>query len=110
MISARIIARELLPYVVILWATFALLGGALETTQQSDAEGGYAVVGTGMGICAVTLACVAQSAMPRIRSLLRRAFSLSYLRAAFYGPLQPELYRRPLLTPPSLERLQILRI
>jgi peptidoglycan/LPS O-acetylase OafA/YrhL len=96
-----------------LWATFALLGGALENSQTVGADDGRAAVSAGVGICAITMACAATVAAERIRPLLRRLFKSRPLRllarwsrrlVAYHGA-----YHRPPPLPPSLARLQILR-
>lgn len=96
-----------------LWATFALLGGALENSQTVGAGDGRAAVSAGIGICTITMACVATVAAERIRPLLRRIFKPRPLRLlvpclrrliAYYSA-----YHRPPPLPPSLARLQILR-
>ena len=105
-------AREILTYVVMLWATFALLGGALESPQNAFVDEGGTAIHAGVGICAVTIACVASVAKlggGRIRRLLRRIFGSSYLRPCSQSPTRPVSYREPPPLPPRLERLQILR-
>lgn len=98
------------------WATFALLGGALEHTKEAGSPsvaGGGAdaefVVEAGAGLCAITAAYLFTTAAGRIRPLLRRIFKLARpLSVPFTGP-GPVAYHRPPPSPPSLERLQILR-
>jgi hypothetical protein len=108
-------ARELLPYIVMLWATFALLGGALENSQTATADEGRAALSAGVGICVITVACVATVTVDRLRPLLRRilVLSTSGLRRAlgFWSrtPIAYRGYHRPPPMPPSLARLQILR-
>ena len=101
--------RELLPYVVMIWATFALLGGALESAQNAVSDESGAAIHAGVGICAVTIACVAKLGGGRIRTLLRRIFGSSYLHPRSQSPSRPVAYRESPPLPPRLERLQILR-
>lgn len=110
--SARDIAREFVPYVVVFWAPFALLGGALENTRSVEAGGGHLAVNSGIGLCAITVARVVRDAARRSRSLLRRTFKFfefSLLWSVYPGTLGPAAYYEPLPLPPSLQLLQILR-
>lgn len=114
MTSARDIARELLPYVVMIWATLALLGGALESTQTAAGnESHHAAIESGIGLCAITVACIVRGAAKHVRSLPRLVFTLfkpAHLRLVTRGTsASPSAYHRPPPLPPSLERLQILR-
>lgn len=107
---ARDIARELLPYVVMLWATFALLDGALEDSRTIGADEGRVAVSAEVGICAITMVCAATVVVARILPLLRRGFKLGPLR--LFVPCLRRLiaYHRPPPRSPSLVQLQILRI
>lgn len=107
MTPMRNIARELLPYVVMFWATFTLLGGALEPAESFEASDGSAVVDTGLGLCVLGVACLLKTTR-RIRPLLRRIFSQAHAWASFVAVPCPAVYYRP-PSSPSLERLQILR-
>lgn len=103
----RNIARELLPYVVLFWATFALLGGAAEPVEKVQTSDG-AVVGTGLGLCTLSVAYLLKAAR-RARPLLSRIFSRACAWTNLVTVLCPVVYNRPPLFSPSLERLQILR-
>lgn len=103
-------ARELLPYVVMFWATFALLGGALEHTKHVEDEDGRAAAQAGVGLCTIIVACAIKAAVGRIRPLVRRIFKLLSPRPASLGVHIPASYHKPPPYPPSLERLQILRL
>lgn len=110
--SARDMAREFLPYVVVFWASFALLGGALENTRSVEAGGGHAAVKSGIGLCAITVARVVRDAARRSRSLLWRTFKffeLPLLWSVYPGTSGPAAYYEPLPLPPSLQLLQVLR-
>ena len=80
------IAREILPYVVILWATFVLICGPVETMSHT-ADGGGAIE-AGAAICAITVAHLIRVASGRIRPLLRRVLKLApiYLGSLRSGP------------------------
>lgn len=110
--SARDIARELLPYVVVLWATFALLGGALENSRSAEAESGSVAVKSGIGLCAITVACIVRGTAERIRPLRWRIFEFSEparLRPVLGATPAPLAYHEPPPLIPSLQLLQILR-
>jgi hypothetical protein len=104
----RNIARELLPYVVLIWATFALLGGALEPAEGFEAPNGGAVAETGLGLCVLGVAYLLKAAV-RVRPLLRHVFSQAHAWASLVTVARPVAYFRPSPSPPSLELLQILR-
>lgn len=91
--SARNIARELLPYVVIVWATLALLGGALKEAEHTGAvEGGpdaELVMEAGASLCAMMAAYLVKVAAERIRPLLRR---FSRLARALLTPVTGSLH------------------
>jgi hypothetical protein len=116
--SARNIARGVLPYVVIIWATLALLGSSHENGTHSAADAGAAIE-AGAGICgAVTMAHLLRVGSGRIRPLVRRVFKRTPgypARLDLFGivlavnTLLRVAYKRPPLFPPSLERLQIMR-
>lgn len=105
----RNIARELLPYVVVLWATFALLGGAMKPAEHVEASGGDAVVKAGIGLCAISVAYLLKTAGERVRPFLRRIFSLIRAWSSLVTGRRPVAYYRPPPIPPSLDRLQVLR-
>ena len=113
MTSGRNIARELLPYVVLVWATFALLGGTMKHAEHTGAvdEGPDAefAIEAGAGLCAITTAYLLKAAAGRIRPLLRRFFRLARPLLVPSAAPGPVAYHRPPPSPPSLARLQILR-
>ncbi len=63
----RNIARELLPLVVIAWATLAILGGAVEAGERGGAADGGSAQTAGLGLCAITLAIVLAYGLRKIR-------------------------------------------
>ena len=93
---------------VILWATFALLGSPLDTVPHTAADG-ESVIEAGTGICAITAAHLLRVASGRTRPLLRRVFEFTPVYPGILGAFRPVAYQRPPPSPPSLERLQILR-
>jgi hypothetical protein len=109
MFSVRRIACEILPLVVLAWATFAILGGPLKTVEHGGMAYDESPATAGLGICAVTVALVLRTGVRRIlpapglvTTPVRRTGDV--LRAA-----RPAAYREPPPSPPSLERLQVLR-
>lgn len=71
MISMRSIARELLPLVVLAWATFAILGGAIEIGKHGSAADEGSVATAGLGLCALTLAIVLTDGLRNFRRPLK---------------------------------------
>lgn len=107
------IAREILTFVVILWAVCALLGSPLEPVSHTAANGEVAIE-AGTALCAITVAHLLRVTSGRIRPLLRRVFELAPIYPGFVYPgildvSRRVAYQRPPPSPPSLERLQILR-
>ncbi len=115
MLSIRKIARELLPLVVLAWATFALLGGAIKLGEHADdGQAGTTDKGSvtvaGLGLCALTVAVMLRTGARIARQLPKILVNL--VRQPQLLPCevpQPTAYERPPLSAPSLELLQILR-
>jgi hypothetical protein len=111
-LAARNIARELLPLVVVAWATLAILGGAVETGEHGSAADEGSMKTAGLGLCAITLAIVLTDGLRKMRrphKLItnparrpRRLFSRTTSRPAARAKPPPAAL--------SLEHLQILRI
>lgn len=109
MLMARRAAREVLPLVVVVWATLVVLGGAYK-----GVEGGAVVnqdtatAAAGLGLCAVSVAALlrvgARRPIPVHRPETTTVAAPRMFRAA-----RPVAYTTPLPTAPSLELLQILR-
>ena len=93
---------------VILWATFALLGSPLETASHTTDDGGAAIE-AGTAICVITVAHLLRVAWGRLRPRLWRVFELAPAYPVSFGASRPVAYQRPPPSLPSLERLQILR-
>lgn len=64
MLAFRGVAIELLPVLVLVWATLAVLGGAAHQAVESDGVGDYAAK-TGLGLCAISVALVVRRAVGR---------------------------------------------
>lgn len=110
MFMTRKIARELLPLVVIAWATFVILGGALKAVEKSGSPDESAAVSAGLGLCAVTVAAVlgglVKRVIPKLRSFVLKSRDGV---AGFFAPRRPEAYDKPPPGPPPLQLLQVLR-
>lgn len=108
MFSFRKVARELLPLVVLVWATLAILGGALTAVEHGVADDKDPVTMTGMGLCAITVALLLRTGVKRflgaLRPHTRYARGLEGLRA-----MRPVAYEKPPPAAPSPALLQILR-
>lgn len=92
---------------VIFWATFALLCSP-ETMSHSPEDGGAAIE-AGTAICAITVAHLIRVASGRHQPLLRWVFKFAPVYLGSLNTSRPVAHKMPPLTPPSLERLQILR-
>lgn len=105
------IARELLPLVVIAWATFVILGGALKAVEESGSPDESAAMSAGLGLCAVTVAAVFGSGLvkrviPKLRSFVLKPGKDA---SASLSARRPEAYTRPPPGPPPLRLSQVLR-
>ena len=61
----RNMAQAILPLLVVVWATFAVLGGAVYLAKHTGPE--QATAGTGIGLCAVTVAVLFKKGVGRVR-------------------------------------------
>lgn len=105
MFMARKVAREVLPLIVLVWATLVILGGAYKAIEGG--ADGDTVASAGLGLCAVTVAALLRAstkgpAAPRPETRTVSAPGL-------FRTVSPAVYARPIPTAPSLELLQILR-
>lgn len=109
MFSTRKIAREILPLVVIAWATFVILGGAMKAVETGFPEGG-AATGASLGLCAVSVAAVFGTGLvKRVRPAMRRLFIAEHRgkSAEFFAPPRPMAYMKP---PPGLHPLRVSQV
>lgn len=106
MFTARRIAREVLPLIVLVWATLVVLGGAYKAIEGGVADGD-AVATAGIGLCAVTVAALLRAGT-RGPAASRPETKTVAVPGSFRS-VRPVAYVRPLPTAPSLELLQILR-
>lgn len=109
MLTARKTAREVLPLVVIAWATLVILGGALEAVEGSGLSGDGAA--TGLGLCALSVAVVFGTGLVKrlrpgpatfVAEPRKRVPDLLALR-------RPAAYSIPPPGPPPLRLSQVLR-
>ena len=109
MLWMRKVAIRFLPLLVVVWATLALAGGAVQLVKQADDSYGAAAK-AGLGLCAVSVAVMARS---RIRSLTKHLWRRVPLPDPALrrppGCFVP-LRRRPPLHPPGPRLLQALQI
>lgn len=66
MFRLRDIAIMLLPVLVVLWATVAVLGGAFSIARQAEPPDGNTAAKAGLGLCAVSVAIFARKAVRRV--------------------------------------------
>ncbi len=108
MLVTRKIARELLPLVVVAWATFAILGGAGEHGSAAD-EGSAKTAG--LGFCAVTLAILLSDGLRKIRRRPERLTVNPAWRPRLVSRMASRTAARAQPPPAalSIEHLQVLR-
>jgi hypothetical protein len=110
MFATRKIARELLPLVVIAWATFVILGGALKAVERGGSPDEGAAMSAGLGLCAVSVAAVfVGTGLVKRFHHARRAFVAGHRgkTSGLFAPPRPMAYMRP---PPELHPLQISQV
>lgn len=64
MLAVRETARRILPVVVVLWASLAMIGGAVHLANEASAQDSAAKAG--LGLCAVSLAFFAKKVRTRV--------------------------------------------
>jgi hypothetical protein len=107
----RNVARELLPLVVLAWATFAILYGAPERIEGSVVDEGHADMSvTGLCVLGTVLVLATRSAR-----FIRPSLTALFTEPAWsvdrsISLCRPAAYARPPSNAPSLQRLQRLRI
>jgi len=106
----RNIARELLPLVVIVWATLAILGGAVEAGEHGGGADEGSMQTAGLGLCAITLAIVLTDGLRKIRRPHKLTTIPAWRPRLFSRTAsRPAAHAKPPPMAPSLELLQILR-
>lgn len=111
MLAVRTVALKVLPLLVVVWATLAMVGGAFHLVNKSEAAAQDAAVKAGLGLCAVSVALLMSERVRRkiplpvlIRKLLPR--KLAPVSTATY----PKVHFRPASSdPPTLQFLQVSR-
>lgn len=110
MFMVRKVAREVLPLVVLIWATLVVLGGAYKAVEGSGTatvEQDPAIA-AGLGLCTIIVAALLRAGAGRPQSAARPE-SRTVATPRVLRAVRPVAYARPLSTAPSLELLQILR-
>lgn len=109
MFSTRKIAREILPFVVIVWATFVILGGAMKAVEKGGSPEEGASVSAGLGLCAVSAAAVFGTGFVKRLRPASRTFIAKYRgkTPGYFTPPRPRAYTKP---PPELHPLQISQV
>ncbi len=107
----RTVARELLPLVVLAWATFAILYGAPERIWNSTVDEGHTDMSV-PGLCVLGTALVLAARSVRLtRPSLAALFAhIARSMARATTSLRPAAYTQPPPSFRSLKRLQRLRI
>lgn len=111
MFAVRKAALKVLPLLVVLWATLAIVGGAVHLVNKSEAATQDAAVKAGLGLCALSVALLMSTRARRkivlpvlIRKLLPK--SLAPLRTTVYLKVR---LKPPSSGPPKLRLLQVSR-
>lgn len=107
MFMARKVAREVLPLIVLVWATLVILGGVYKAIEGGGVADGDTVASAGLGLCAVTVAALLRASAGR--SETSRPETRTVLAPGLFRTSHPAVYARPIPRAPSLELLQILR-
>lgn len=98
MLWLRNIAFRLLPVLVVVWATAAVLGGALYLSRQADPPDAGDAAKAGLGLCAVSVAIFAGKGVRRVAA----PPFVAGLRPVFAAPRPPSwLAYRALSGPPA---------
>lgn len=108
MLMTRKIAREILPLVVIAWATFVILGGAMKAVETGGSPDEGAAISAGLGLCAVSVAAVFGTGLVKCLRPAPRTFVVDFHRntTRLFAP-RPRAYTKP---PPGLHPLQISQV
>ncbi len=106
MLSMRKAAFRVLPLVVAVWATLAVVGGGYHLAKEANVQDSAAKAG--LGLCALSVALLVRAGVRRVRRFWPvgkfEPLNIS-LRAA-----RPVAYRKPPLHgAPTLQLLQVLR-
>jgi hypothetical protein len=108
MCSFRKVARELLPLVVLVWATLAILSGALNAVEHGVADDKAPAAMTVMELCAITVALLLGTGAKRLLGAPRPHTRCARGREGFRA-MRPVAYEKPPSVAPSPALLQILR-
>lgn len=108
MFSFRKVARELLPLVVLAWATLAILGGAFKAVEHSGVADKDPAAMAGMGLCAITVALLFRMGVKSLRGT-PRAHTKCAWRAEGFRVMRPVAYEKPSPAALSPALLQVLR-
>ncbi len=111
MLRLRDIALRLLPLLVVVWATVAVLGGAIYLARHADPPDGGSATKAGLGLCAVSVAIFAGKAVRRVAAppLLAGLRPVLVLARPQGRPAHGALLGPPATGPPILVLLQVSR-
>ena len=97
------VARKVLPVVVVLWASLAMIGGAVHLANEAEAAQDTAVK-AGIGLCAVSLAFFGR----KVRSAVVPPVPVARLVPALEPLVRTSVPREHLLPPPAGPPLSLL--
>lgn len=109
-LGLRNIALRLLPVLVVVWATVAVLGGAIYLVNHADPPDAGDAAKAGLGLCAISVAVVAGRAVRRasIPPLVAGLLPAFAARPPG-GPVFSNLSGPPATGPPIYKLLQVSR-
>ncbi len=109
-LKLRNIAFGLLPVVVVVWVTVAVLGGAIHLAKSADPPDAGAAAKAGLGLCAISVAIFAGKAARRAAPpLLARLRRVPVIRRPQATRPHVAFLRPPATGPPILLLLQVSR-
>ena len=104
--AMRKTALKVLPLLVVLWATLAVLGGPVVLAKKAGEADGGSATEAGLGLCAVTIALLLS------RGVRRRAVPLTTRTPLIDAPRlrPPRALAHPEPPPPGVPILKLLRV
>jgi hypothetical protein len=105
----RDIALRLLPLLVVVWATVAVLGGALYLVRHAGPPDAGHAAKAGLGLCAVSVAIFAGKAVRRVVPPLALGLGTTLTHRPSDRPVPVSLSGPPATGPPIFRLLRVSR-
>lgn len=111
MLRLRRTALKVLPLLVVVWASVAVVGGALHLARSADPPDAGSAAKAGLGLCAVSVAIFAGKAVRRaaVPPILAGLRPVPVLRRPPALTIDGDFLRPPATGPPVLLLLQVCR-